>query len=164
MTNEGYRVFTIGYGNRPIKNFIEILQEYKIQILVDVRTYPHSRFRPEYNLKVFEANLKKHGIDYYHRSDLGGKPKNDELYDEGVLNYQKLSQSYPYQEGIKNLDIGLGINLETDSERTAVIMCSELDYSNCHRYHLISEDMVKLGWTVLHIDKQGKLQQHEKGL
>lgn len=39
-------VYTIGYGNRNIQTFIQLLQKYEIQILIDVRTNPFSRFNP----------------------------------------------------------------------------------------------------------------------
>ncbi|QNU25062.1 DUF488 family protein [Geobacillus zalihae] len=41
-------IYTIGYGNRNITDFISILTKYNIQYLVDVRTNPMSSYDPSY--------------------------------------------------------------------------------------------------------------------
>src|SRR5260370_36390208 len=37
-------VYTIGYGGRSIEQFIELLNRYEIEFLIDVRSQPYSRF------------------------------------------------------------------------------------------------------------------------
>jgi uncharacterized protein (DUF488 family) len=37
------RLFTIGYEKRGIDDFINILRENEIEVLVDIRAVPHSR-------------------------------------------------------------------------------------------------------------------------
>lgn len=151
-------IFSIGYGNRTLKNFIEILQKNEIQLLVDVRTNPFSRFRPEFNKKAFEVTLSEFGIRYIHKPELGGKPKNEEFYQNGKLDYDKLRKSIPYLQGIDYLEAGLSFGYRIG------VMCSELNFHDCHRYNLIGDDMHRRGWEVLHIDKQGELQPHQTGL
>lgn len=150
------KIWTAGYGNLSLKNFIENLQKNDIQVLVDVRTNPFSRFRPEFNKRAFEITLAEFGIKYIHQPNLGGKPKNQEYYTNGKLDYDKLRRSIPYLQGIEYLEAGLSFGYKI------AIMCSELDYHDCHRYHLIGEDMVKRGWEVLHINKFGELEPHQQ--
>ncbi|MDY3547470.1 DUF488 domain-containing protein [Riemerella anatipestifer] len=149
-------IFSIGYGNLSLKNFIENLQKNDIEILVDVRSNAFSRFRPEFNKRVFEIILSEFGIKYIHQPNLGGKPKNEEFYTNGKLDYDKLRKSIPYLQGIEYLEAGLSFNYRM------AVMCSELDYKDCHRYNLIGEDMVKRGWQVLHINKLGKTEPHQQ--
>ncbi len=33
-------IYTIGYGNRSIEDFVKLLQDYDIKFLVDVRSQP----------------------------------------------------------------------------------------------------------------------------
>jgi len=42
-------VYTIGYGNRSFKEFVELFRQYDIKFLVDVRSHPHSRFKPKFS-------------------------------------------------------------------------------------------------------------------
>ncbi len=41
--------FTIGYGNYPIDRFVGILQNVGIDTIIDVRSFPYSRFNPHFN-------------------------------------------------------------------------------------------------------------------
>jgi uncharacterized protein (DUF488 family) len=41
--------YTIGHSTRTIEKFIEILQSYKIETVVDVRTMAASRHNPQFN-------------------------------------------------------------------------------------------------------------------
>ena len=55
-------IYTIGYGNRSIEEFVELLQRYEIKFLVDIRSQPHSRFKPEFSRDALEKRLKQHHI------------------------------------------------------------------------------------------------------
>jgi uncharacterized protein (DUF488 family) len=152
------KLYSIGYGNRSMKQFIEILQKNDIQLLVDVRTNPVSRFKPEFNSKAFQVTLSEYGIQYINKVELGGKPKSEEFYQNGKLDYDKLRKSIPYLKGIEYLERGLEFGYRM------AVMCSELDFNNCHRNNLIGEDMNRRGWEVIHINKQGEPQLHQTGL
>lgn len=151
------QIFTIGYGNRQLYNFIRLLKENKVGAVIDIRSRPYSRFRPEFNKKSLSASLREAGVKYGFKGDeLGGKPKNRLLYTDQRLDYSKVRKTLNYQQGLNYLEKGieLGFNL--------VILCSELDYLNCHRYSLVGEDLCKKGYEVIHIDKYGKLVKHKR--
>jgi hypothetical protein len=42
-------IYTIGYGNRSIGDFVKLLQNYEIKFQVDIRSQPYSRFNPSGN-------------------------------------------------------------------------------------------------------------------
>lgn len=142
------RLYTLGYGNRSLISFISVLLKNNINTLVDVRSIPYSRFRPEYNKKRLIEVLGKVGIRYIHLESLGGKPKKPEFYIDGKLCYDKLRRTRGYQEGIGHLEYLLELGL------FPAIMCSELDYHNCHRWSLLGEDLTRRGWEVVHIDSK----------
>ena len=58
-------IYTIGYGNRSISDFIQILKDNQIQVVVDVRSVPYSRYRPAFNSKALAKNLTDAGIGYW---------------------------------------------------------------------------------------------------
>jgi hypothetical protein len=57
-------IYTIGYGGRPISDFIDLLRQYGIRRLVDIRSLPTSRFRPDYRKAALQAHLEGAGIEY----------------------------------------------------------------------------------------------------
>ena len=49
--------FTIGHSTRAIDEFVELLAESQVALVVDVRTIPRSRTNPQYNADVLPASL-----------------------------------------------------------------------------------------------------------
>jgi len=148
------RIFTIGYGNRSILDFINLLDKYNIQGIVDVRSRPYSRFRPDYNTKRLASHLKEHNIGYIHKVQLGGRPKDDTLYPNELPDYDKIRLSEPYRKGIDYLMAGAGLDFNY------AIMCAETDHKRCHRSKLIGVDLARSGVQVSHILKDGSIEDH----
>jgi uncharacterized protein (DUF488 family) len=65
-------VFTIGHSTRPLSEFIHLLREVQIELLVDVRAVPRSQTNPQFNIDTLRAALAEVGIGYVHLSALGG--------------------------------------------------------------------------------------------
>jgi uncharacterized protein (DUF488 family) len=64
--------FTIGHSTRSILEFVELLREVELQLVVDVRTVPRSRTNPQFNRDVLPITLSEFAIDYEHIAQLGG--------------------------------------------------------------------------------------------
>jgi uncharacterized protein (DUF488 family) len=65
-------IFTIGHSTRPITEFLTLLQEVGVDLLVDVRSIPRSRTNPQFNADALPGPLADAGIGYRHLSALGG--------------------------------------------------------------------------------------------
>ena len=65
-------VYTIGHSTRTLADFINILQTFNIQKVVDIRTIPRSRHNPQFNETHLKKILPKHTIGYIHLAALGG--------------------------------------------------------------------------------------------
>lgn len=65
-------IYTIGHSTRLIKSLLEILNEYEIEQVVDVRTIPYSKFTPQFNKEALTESLKSARIVYVHMKELGG--------------------------------------------------------------------------------------------
>ena len=63
---------TLGHSTRPLEEFIALLRENEVALLVDVRTVPRSRHNPQYNADALPAPLSAAGIAYQHLPELGG--------------------------------------------------------------------------------------------
>jgi uncharacterized protein (DUF488 family) len=67
-------LLTIGHSNHAIERFLALLTQHGVTALGDVRSFPSSRFNPQFNRDRLEAALRAHGIGYVFLGDaLGGK-------------------------------------------------------------------------------------------
>ncbi len=153
-------VFTIGHSNVPASQVLDLLRQFEIQVLVDVRSAPYSQYVPQFNRETFEHTLHLTGIEYqYFGETLGGRPRDPTCYKnkqlpDGKADYLHLVD-YPavmtrpfFRQGIDQL-------LKISSQSRIAIMCSEEDPSHCHRHHLIGRYLTQQGVTVLHIRSDG---------
>lgn len=142
-------IYTIGYGARDMEAFIAALAAHGIQFVIDVRSKPYSRFKPEFSQQPLSAHLQAHGIRYVFMGDtLGGRPTDPSCYDaEGRVDYAAVAQQPFYREGIDRLR-------KAASQGFAVtIMCSEGKPESCHRSHLIARTLIDENIEVIHIDE-----------
>ena len=145
-------VFTIGYGARSLEELIAVLQEHRIAYLVDVRSAPYSRYKPDFSHDALEAALKRCGIRYVFMGNLlGGQPNEPDCYVNGKVDYELVKAKPFFQEGIERL-----LQASTLQQRF-VLMCSEGKPELCHRSKLIGEVLEDLGIPVAHIDENDEL-------
>jgi uncharacterized protein (DUF488 family) len=64
--------FTIGHSTRSIDEFVALLSNAEVRLVVDVRTIPGSRTNPQYNSEALAETLSEPRIDYAHIAVLGG--------------------------------------------------------------------------------------------
>jgi uncharacterized protein (DUF488 family) len=151
--------FTIGHSTRPVEEFIALLAESEVAIVVDVRTVPRSRTNPQYNRDTLPATLAAAGIDYAHLASLGGlRPRSRDVAPEvngywenaSFHNYADYALSAAFAEGLAVLrDIG--------HARRATVMCSEAVWWRCHR-RIVADWLIAAGETVVHIMAPGKVE------
>lgn len=66
-------IFTIGHSNLPVEDFEGLLKKYGIQLVVDVRSFPKSRYSPQYDASVLGKRLEDGlGIGYQQAGDVFG--------------------------------------------------------------------------------------------
>src|SRR5438876_269392 len=52
-------IFSIGHSNRSIQAFIKLLQQHNIEILIDVRSSPYSRYVPHFNSTALASAIEQ---------------------------------------------------------------------------------------------------------
>ena len=145
------RIFTIGHSNHKANDFISLLDKYKIDIVVDVRTNPRSRYR-HFNRDRIKDRLESAGIAYLYFGDrLGGHPREESLYLDSRVIYERIARSPRFRRGIKRV-------VEETAENNVVIMCVEHDPGKCHRHPLLASALQECGMQVLHIQRDGSIQ------
>lgn len=153
-------LLTIGYGNqRSFDDFAALLLSHCVEYLVDVRTKPFSKFRPEFSQEPLTANLKRSGIAYVSMGEtLGGRPSDPTCYTNGKVDYGKVRERDWFAEGLTRLETGW-----RQGHRIA-IMCAESAPERCHRTKLVGEALAARGVLVAHIDESDVVISHEAAL
>jgi len=146
-------VFTIGHSNRAFSDWLGVLTAHEIELVADVRSYPASRYAPQFNRKFLASALDANGIDYvFMGTELGGRPKEAEYYDaEGRVLYPKLALSQRFRDGLERLEARLRLS-------RVVIMCSEENPVSCHRRLLVGRALEERGIETLHLRADGSAQ------
>jgi uncharacterized protein (DUF488 family) len=143
-------IYTIGHSNHELDDLLALLRQHGIELLVDVRSSPYSRYVPQANRETLARALEAVGIAYHWQGDrLGGKPTGI------VADYDELRGNPAFREGIVDL-------LDMASKRRTAIMCSEGDHRQCHRHKLITPVLLDQGVHVLHIQPDGTLVDEDK--
>ena len=152
-------IYTIGYGDRSIEAFIAALHANTIAYLLDVRTAPYSRFKPEFSKEALAKALAAQGIRYVFVGDsLGGRPDDPACYVDGRVDYDRVREQPFFQRGIERVQAAHAQQLRV------VLMCSEGKPEQCHRTKLIGETLVVLGIPVVHIDEADRLITHDEAI
>jgi len=146
-------LYTIGHSNHAFDSFVSLLKKHGIEVLVDVRSHPYSRFSPHFCQDTLKAALGELWIGYeFLGRELGGKPEDPRFYDEkGRVLYPLIAETAAFQLGLESLQRSAKL------QRTA-IMCSEENPSMCHRRHLITKVLLEQGIDVIHIRGDGTIE------
>ncbi len=133
------QLFSIGHSNHPIERFVALLENAAVTLLADVRSYPESRYAPQFNRDALEKSLQESGIAYlYLGRELGGRARD------------RISPG-DFERGLDRL------LAETARHRTAM-MCAERDPLDCHRWLWLSRELTARGVGVAHILANGKIE------
>jgi uncharacterized protein (DUF488 family) len=148
-------VYTVGHSNGTAEHLLELLREYGVEAVVDVRSQPYSRYNPQFNREEIAAFLKSSSVEYvFLGRELGARSDDPSCYREGRAQYSLIAKSALFASGIQRLLAGM--------ERFRVaIMCAEKDPIGCHRTILISRHLHEMGIDVRHILENGSLEDHE---
>lgn len=151
------QLLTIGHSNHSAEHFQELLFQHGVEVLVDVRSWPHSGYVEWADRSRIAGVAQAAGARYlFLGAELGGRPDGAEFYDQdGHVLYGEVAQSKEFRAGLARLRRGV------ENYRVA-IMCSEEDPTSCHRRLLVSKVLLEEGWTIGHIRGDGRCESESK--
>ena len=150
---------TIGHSTHPLDEFVALLREAEVALIVDVRTVPRSRRNPQYNADALPPALAVLGIGYAHMAALGGlrgrkrevPPEVNGFWEnDSFHNYADYAMSEEFRRGFARLR-------ELGAAQRCAIMCAEAVWWRCHR-RIITDYLLAAGETVLHIMGPGHIE------
>lgn len=157
-TNQSKTVWTIGHSTHSLGELVAMLRSFKIDVVVDIRSYPGSRKFPHFNKESLELSLPENNIHYIHLKKLGGRrkvapeSKNTTWRHEAFRGYADYMYTKSFAEGIKEL-------VEIAQQHRTAYMCSEAVWWRCHR-SMVSDYLKAHGWIVQHIMGINKASEH----
>jgi uncharacterized protein (DUF488 family) len=103
-------IYTLGTSTRTFQELLEILKQYRIALVIDVRRFPSSRRYPHFSRPALATQLSANGIAYHFLGDkLGG-------YRPG--GYEAYTRTKIFREGVEEL-------ASLAKEMPTAILCSE---------------------------------------
>lgn len=150
-------IYTIGHSTRTAEEFLGLLREHGIRLLVDVRRFPGSRRHPQFGRDALAAALEEAGIAYRHEEALGGRragdpsagPSPNAAWRHAAFRaYADYTATPPFQAALQRL-------MRDGAERRTVIMCAEAVPWRCHR-RLITDALLARGVPVLDVIGPGE--------
>ncbi len=143
---------TIGHSNRSLDEFIALLSENSVGVVVDVRKLAGSSRFPQFNADALDEALADERIGFRRLEGLTGRRPvsrtvpfevNAWWQNRSFHNYADHALSEEFREDLEEL-MGWG------EGRQCALMCSEAVWWRCHR-RIIADHLLARGEQVIHI-------------
>jgi uncharacterized protein (DUF488 family) len=147
-----HTIFTIGHSTRTITEFVALLRQVDVNLVVDVRSIPRSRWTPQFNRDALPEVLAAEDIGYEHLRALGGRrhhaksapPSTNTFWRVlAFRNYADYAETGAFRAGLDDL-------LALSRKHRCAIMCAEAVWWRCHR-RIITDYLLARGVPVEHI-------------
>ncbi len=150
------RLYTVGHSNYPLADFLDLLAQYEIALVIDVRAHPHARWATWFNREPLMRRLHAAGAAYrFEGQTLGARPNDPRAYTAaGRVSFAAVAAQPQFAAALSRA--------MRDAERQpTVLMCAEEDPLQCHRAILLARQLAERGCAVAHIRADGRLDSRE---
>ncbi len=159
MSNEEMIAWTLGYGDRTISEFIDLLASYNLDTVVDIRLFPAAGEDFHFRKNALKQVLNSNGIELHLAGHQFGGPRS-EVEDSPHVALQKRMRGYAdymstpaFKKEIKNL-------VDLCRNRRLVIVNEQKDFEQCHRKLLADYLYLVEGVKLIHITGRETFQEH----
>jgi len=151
-------LFTIGHSTRSLADFVTLLRQVDVTLLVDVRSFPRSRTTPQFNGDTLPDSLAALGIGYRHLRALGGRRHHRKGAPPSLNSYWRVLAFRNYADYAETEEFRAGLDALRALARDdrCAIMCAEAVWWRCHR-RIITDYLLASGTRVEHIMGSGQV-------
>jgi uncharacterized protein (DUF488 family) len=151
-------IFTIGHSTRTIAEFLALLRQAAVDLLIDVRSVPRSGTNPQFNADALPEALVDAGITYHHLPALGGlrHRRKGAVPSPNTLWRVAAFRNYADYAATDAFRMGLGELQTLARDHRCAIMCAEAVWWRCHR-RIIADYLLAGGVPVAHIMGHNKI-------
>lgn len=148
-----HTILTIGHSNATFEDLLGLLDGHAVEVVVDVRSSPASRYSPHFSGTQLQRSLSDTSHRYLFMGDvLGGRPDDPGLYDaDGFVRYDLVAASAAFLGGLDRLASGM-------ARFRVALLCAEEDPMSCHRRRLVTRALGDRGVRAWHIRHDGHLE------
>ena len=149
--------FTVGHSSRTLEEFLGLLEENTIGLVVDVRRLPGSSKYPHFDEDALRSSLSDVGIDMVRAEALTGRrpvsktvpfEENAWWQNRSFHNYADHALSEGFRDALDELR-------SWGRDQRLTVMCSEAVWWRCHR-RIIADHLLAHHEAVQHIMGPGK--------
>lgn len=149
------KVFSIGYQERSLDDFLALLSQHKVDILVDVRETPWS-YRREYARTALTASLEKVGVGYVHAKFVGNPKeirRNAPTHEDCLSDFAHYLAENDHLMHQFDEDIGALVR----NGKNICLACYERHPDDCHRKIVLDSWLERAGNepSVMHLGPDG---------
>lgn len=143
-------LWTVGHSNHELDAFMGLIEVAEADFMIDVRSYPYSRFAPHFNRESLQTEVTRRGMKYLFLGEsLGGRPSRNEHYDgEGHALYGPMADEPAFGAAITRL-------LDGAQNHRLLLVCSCGQPVACHRRLLVGKVLCESGAELQHILPDG---------
>lgn len=147
----GQVIFTIGHSTRTIAEFVDLLREVEVTLVVDVRSIPRSRTNPQFNADRLPESLAAVRIGYQLMAVLGGRRHHRKGTPPSLNTYWQVAAFRAYADYAETEAWRAGLNELRALARVkrCAVMCAEAVWWRCHR-RIIADYLLAGGMRVEH--------------
>jgi hypothetical protein len=127
------RILGFGLNHASIESLVGDLKNQGVTVLIDVRDWPGSRYKPFLNGVNLARTLQENGIAYVWKGDKLG----NSFDQNGVRSLEGFDQKRNtplYQEGLQDI-----LEIAKNSQGRVAIACIEKDETQCHRQTILKD-------------------------
>lgn len=131
------KVFTIGYEQTTMADFLAALKGAGVERVIDVRAVPLSR-RPGFSKNILAASLREAGVEYVHLKNLGTPKLGRDAAKKGDV--ATLQRVYEHQLELPEAQAEAAQMRDLAAEKPSALLCYERDPAHCHRTLLLAAE------------------------
>jgi len=150
----GLEVYTLGYGGLEVGEFVRLLLELGVEVVVDVRRWCTSRRVPEFSGEALRSLLSSSGIGYLWLPELGGYRRfGVDVEDVGIGRCFRAEGFRAYATYVlrsPSVREALARLEDVCRNHRALLLCRERIPARCHR-KILSDWLLFRGLRVLHV-------------
>lgn len=153
-------IFTIGYQGKNLDTLIEILQNNKVDLLIDIRESGKSSNKPQFNSEILKREFEKIKINYLHKPELGVIYEVRVPYIKGYISHDCFNGWYKWH--LDNIDFKLDefVNFLKNSGKCCLMCMEEFSKPNKKQKHYCHRDF--LGEKILNFQSEDPLYNFDK--
>lgn len=150
---------TIGHSTRALDEFLAMLREAQVDLLIDVRSFPRSRANPVFNIDRLPDSLARVQVGYRHCPALGGRRGKASGVDESLNAMWRVQSFHNYADYALGDEFAAAFAdlVRLGRDQRLALMCAEAVWWRCHR-RIITDYLLLNGHTVDHLMAPGHVE------